>query len=589
MRGDAFGSEYKPVDRTLLSRLYIFLKPYYKWVFLAFFLTILSAGLGPMRPYLTKVAIDKYIALKDFDGLIAMIGIIFALIALHGVVQFAMAYIMQWVGQKVLLDIRKKLFDHINSLSMRFFDQNPVGRLVTRLTNDVEGLNQLFSQGVVMIFADIMQIIFIIGFMFFTHIELSLLTLAILPPLIFVTSVFRKKVRVLFKDLRTELSSMNSFMSENISGIATLKLFSQEDRQFDKFDTINKKTRELNIKTIFYYAIFFPTIELLSSIALGLVLWYSAGHIFTEALTIGTLIAFLQYSEMFFRPVRDLSEKYTTLQSAMAAAERITDVLDNDDSIPIASEPVTLEKFRNSIDFTNLNFSYDGKKEVLKNLSFSIKKGETVAIVGATGSGKTTLINLLCRFYDYSDGSIKIDGIELKDIEENSLRRHIALVMQDVFLFSRSVEENITLGNEEITPAELRRAAAAIGALGFIEKMPQGFATLVSERGTNLSAGQRQLISFARAFAANPDILILDEATSNIDTQAEELITASLDKLLQNRTSIIIAHRLSTIQKADKILVMSKGELKESGTHDELLSRRGLYYKLYLLQNGNVA
>lgn len=585
MRGDAFGSEYKKLDRKILLRLFKFLKPYNKWVYIALFITIFSAALGPLRPYLTKVAVDDYIALSDWNGLLTMIFVIFAVIALHGIIQFAMTYIMQWVGQKVLLDIRMKLFNHISSLSMRFFDGNPVGRLVTRLTNDVEGLNQLFSQGVVMILADIMLILWIIGFMFYTNIELSFLTLSILPALLIVTSIFRKKVRVLFRDLRLELSKMNSFLSENISGIATLKLFSMEKPQFNKFDVINLRTRDLNIKTIFYYALFFPAVELLSSIALGLVLWYSAGNILTNYMTVGTLIAFLQYSEMFFRPVRDLSEKYTTLQSAMASSERIIDILDNTETMPIKDNSKEITAFNDKIEFENLNFSYDGKKEVLKDVSFTINKGETVAIVGATGSGKSTIINLLCRFYDYNSGKISIDGIDIKDIDEQSLRDRIALVMQDVFLFSRTIGENISLGDDKIELEEIKNAAIAIGAAPFIENLSDSYDTLVSERGTNLSAGQRQLISFSRAFAANPDILILDEATSNIDSEAEELINESLEKLLKNRTSIIIAHRLSTIKKADKIIVLHKGKVQEIGSHNELLAQKGLYHKLYLLQN----
>ncbi len=583
MRGESFGTEYKKIDKKLLSRLFVFLKPYTKWVVLAFLLTVVSAALGPLRPYLTKMAIDDYISVGDLQGLLYLIFGIFALIAFHGFIQFVMTYIMQWVGQKVLLDIRLKLFSHINKLSIKFFDSNPVGRLVTRVTNDVEGLNQLFSQGVVMILADLMLIMWIVGFMFYTNVELSLLTLSILPLLLLATSIFRRKVRVLFRDLRIELSSMNSFISENISGIATLKLFNQEKSQFDKFDSINERTKVLNIKTIFWYAIFFPTVEMLSSIAIALVLWYSGANIINETLTIGTLIAFLQYSEMFFRPVRDLSEKYTTLQSAMASAERIVDLLDNNDTTNISKGSAEFS-FDDSIRFENLTFSYDGKKEVLKNVNFEIKKGETVAIVGATGSGKTTIINLICKFYEYKNGKITIDNVDLNEINEESLRQKIALVMQDVFLFSRSIKDNIRLGDNSISDEDVRKAALAIGAEDFILRTPSGYETVVSERGTNLSSGERQLISFARAFVANPELLILDEATSNIDSQTEEVITNALDKLLKDRTSIIIAHRLSTIQRADKIIVLHKGEVKEIGNHEELLANKELYYKLYQLQ-----
>ncbi|MDX9790180.1 MAG: ABC transporter ATP-binding protein [Candidatus Kapabacteria bacterium] len=584
MRGDAFGSEYKSIDYKLIKRLLVFLKPYVKYVFIAISFTIFVAALGPLRPYLNKVAIDDYISNGDSYGLLKMVVFIFALLVVTGAMRVGMTYIMQWVGQNVLNDIRNKLFEHIQKLSLSYYDKNPVGRLVTRVTNDVEVLNQLFSSGLVMMLADIMLIFWIMGFMFYTNTELALITLAVLPLLMIATTFFRKRVRVLFRDLRNEVSKMNSFLNEFISGINTVKLFNQEKRLTKEFDEINLRTRELNIRTIFYYAIFYPAVEMISAIALGLILWYAGGNILSGVMSVGILIAFIQYSEMFFRPVRDLSEKYTTLQSAMASGERIFALLDTEDFLHDNPDAVSIDTIKDSIVFENVSFSYDGSKMVLKDVNFEIKKGETVAIVGATGSGKTSLINLLCRFYDYQKGRILLDGKELKSIKQSSLRDKIALVMQDVFLFSRTVSENISLGNESITSEKIRKAADALGALNFIENLPDKFSTEVSERGQTLSAGQVQLISFCRAYAANPDLLILDEATSSIDTETEKLIEKSLAVLLENRTSIVIAHRLSTIQRADKIIVLQKGEVREIGTHDELLDKQGFYAKLYQLQ-----
>lgn len=584
MRGDAFGTEYKSVDYGLLKRLIFYLKPYKKYVYIAIFLTLLTSALGPARPYLTKVTIDSYIATEDVGGLIWMIGALFGLIVLHGAIQFGMTYIMQWVGQNVLHDLRNKLFEHIQKLAMRFYDKNPVGRLVTRVTNDVEVLNQLFSSGFVMIIADIMLIFWLIAFMFYTNWQLALLTLAVLPILLAVTSIFRKKVRVLFRDIRLEVARMNSFLNEFITGISTIKLFAQEKKQLQKFDEINSRTRELHVKTIFYYAVFFPTVEMLSAVAIAIVLWFAAGNILSGMMTVGTLVAFIQYAEMFFRPVRDLSEKYTTMQSAMASSERIFGLLDNKDYAEDKPGAIELDEFRDKIEFKNLSFSYDEKKTVLKDINFEVNRGETVAIVGATGSGKSTLINLICRYYDYEHGDILLDGKSLKDIKIKSLRNKIALVMQDVFLFSRSINDNISMGDKSIGKEKIRDAARALGALEFIEKREGGFDNLLNERGQTLSAGQRQLISFCRAFVNDPELLILDEATSNIDTETEQIIERSLDKLLEGRTSIVIAHRLSTIKRASKIIVLHNGRVHETGTHDELIKLGGIYSRLYQLQ-----
>jgi ATP-binding cassette subfamily B protein len=586
-------AEYKEIDFKLLKRLLVFLKPFRNYVFLSILLTLGTSALGPLRPYLTHIAIDNYISPGNWDGLVWIVALIVGLMMIHGALQFGLTYLMQWVGQRVLYNIRVKLFNHIQSRKVKFFDNNPVGRLVTRVTNDVEVLNDLFSSGVVMIIADLLLIIWIIIFMLYTDWRLTLLTLSFLPVLIFITSIFRRKVRAVFRDIRLNVASMNSFLNEFISGILTIKIFTNEQKLNNEFEVINQKNKNLWIKTINYYSLFFPFVEFMSSVALCIVLWYTANNILSSQMTVGILIAFIQYAEMFFRPIRDLTEKYTTLQSAMASSERIFSLLDNQDSLDDSSEAKIFEGLKKKIEFKNVSFSYDDTKYVLKNISFDINRGETVAIVGATGAGKTSLINLLCRFYEFQSGDILIDGVSIRNIDQKSLRSKIALVMQDVFLFSRDIAENISLGKEEITLHKIEESAGAIGAKDFIEALPEKYSTEVMERGVTLSAGQRQLIAFSRAFAADPDILILDEATSNIDTNTEKIIEESLSKLLHNRTSIVIAHRLSTIKRADKIILFHHGEIREIGTHHELLEMNGIYAKLYQLQfkeqNGIIA
>lgn len=575
---------FKSIDFGLVRRLLAFLRPYRKFVFLGLLLAIVNSLLSPIRPYLSKIAIDEYIAANDSNGLLIMSAAIFGVLALNGLLMFAMTYMMQWVGQKVLLDIRLRLFEHIQSRSFSFYDKNPVGRLVTRVTNDVEALNELFSSGLVMVLADILLLLWIVGFMFFISAELSLFVLSALPFLIVATFIFKRKVRDTFRDVRAKLAQMNSFLNEFISGISAVKLFTAERSQRAAFDGINSDYRGLMVKTVFYHAVFYPVVELISTAVIAIILWFAGVNILYGALSVGTLIAFLQYAEMFFRPVRDLTEKYTTLQSAMASSERIFGLLDDDSMVRDAPSALPIDSFENEIEFRNVSFSYDGEKQVLKDVSFTVNKGETVAIVGATGAGKTSIISLLSRFYEKNSGEILIDGRRIEDITQKSLREKMAIVMQDVFLFSRTVAENVSLGKPSITAEMVAEAARALGADGFINALPDGFSTMVNERGTMLSAGQRQLLSFCRAYASAPDILILDEATSNIDTATEQLIEQSLEKLLEGKTSIVIAHRLSTIKRADRIIVLHHGQVKESGTHSELIARDGVYARLYRLQ-----
>jgi ATP-binding cassette subfamily B multidrug efflux pump len=580
----------KAYDYRLMKRLLTYLRPYVKWVFLAIVLTIAVALLSTVRPYLTKIAVDQYIQLKDAPGLARIVLILFATLLLQGIIQYSMTYLTMWVGQKTIFDLRMQLFNHIENLSMRFFDKNPVGRLVTRLTNDIEVLNEMFSSGVVMVFADVFTIAGILFFMFSLSWQLTLISLSVLLPLAYATVIFRRKVRLAYRDVRTFLAKMNTFLQEHISGVQIVKLFAREQRTIDEFSKINYNHTLANKRSILYYSVFFPVVELIGAVSVALIIWYGGSKVLnadpaaTAGLTIGILISFIQYTEMFFRPIRDLSEKYNIMQTAMASSERIFNLLDKKAFIPDAEHPAEIQQVKGKIEFKNVWFAYNEEDYVLKDVSFTINAGERVAFVGHTGAGKTTIMNLILRFYDVQKGEILIDGINIKDIKQSRLRQNIGLVVQDIFLFSDTVENNIKLNNERIKFQTVRRSAEIIGIDHFVNRLPDGYSQQVKERGITLSQGQRQLITFARALAYDPKILILDEATSSVDTHSEILIQQAISKLMENRTSIIIAHRLSTIQKCDKIIVMHKGEIRESGTHQELLALGGIYSKLYQLQ-----
>lgn len=578
------GIKGKAYDSKLMKRLLGYVKPYKKYVVLAIFLNILVAGLGPVRPYLTKLAVDDAIVNKDYNVLLNIVLILIATLLLQAVMQYTLTYYTQLMGQKIIYDLRVKIFSHLQNLSLKYFDKTPIGRIVTRVTNDVEALNQLFSSGIVMVFSDVFNILWIFGFMFFMSWKLALITLSVLPFLFYATFLFRKKVREAYRNERKYLAKLNTYMQEHITGNSIVKIFNKEKEEFKKFLGINAEYRNALIKSVFYYATFFPVVEVLSSISIALIIWYGGGNVIQGNMTLGVLFAFIQYTEMFFRPIRDLSEKYNIMQTAMAASERIFEVLDDNTIIPNSANPKLLQNLKGEIEFNNVTFAYNQGEDVLKNVSFKINPGETVAIVGATGAGKSSIISLLTRFYDIQKGEIKIDGINIKEIDKFELRKKIAVVLQNVFLFSGNIKSNIGLNSEEITEEKITEAAKIVGAEKFINKLPKKYNEEVMEQGATLSVGQKQLISFARALAFNPQILILDEATSSIDTETEILIKKAIEKLLKGRTSIVIAHRLSTIQNADKIIVMHKGEIKESGTHQKLLAKKGLYYKLYLLQ-----
>jgi ATP-binding cassette subfamily B multidrug efflux pump len=581
----------KAYDARLMKRLLRYLKPYKHHVVFAVVITIAYSGMGPLRPYLTKVAIDSYIERGNIYGLFKIIGILFGVIAVQALLRYGSSYLTQWIGQKTIHDIRMQIFAHLQKLGVKFFDRNPVGRLVTRVTNDVEALNELFSSGIVMAFGDIFTIVWILTFMFSLSWQLALVTLTVMPVLAYITMLFRKKVRASYRQIRILIARINAFLQEHITGIMVDQLNNREQRAFSNFDRVNSELRDANIKSIFYYALFYPGVELTSALAVALIIWFGGSHLVPESyfrlhggISLGILIAFLQYTEQFFTPIRDLSEKYNILQTAMASSERIFKLLDDKTFVAEARNPVRIKDVKGKIEFRNVWFAYDGDDYVLRNVSFVVNPGETVAIVGATGAGKTSIVSLLMRFYDLSKGEIFLDGINIKELATSDLRRQVAVVMQDVFLFSGTIRDNITLGDETISDDRLAEAARIVGADRFISRLSNGYDEDVRERGASLSVGQKQLISFARALAFDPKILILDEATSNIDTETENLIQKATEKLLSGRTSIVIAHRLSTVQHASKIIVLHKGEIREKGTHHELLALGGIYYKLYQLQ-----
>jgi ATP-binding cassette subfamily B protein len=574
----------KAYDSRLMRRLLRYARPYRAQVIGAIALTVAISALGPLRPFLTRIAVDRYIAAGDGRGLVSIIVLLLATLLVQGAAQYLMTWFTQWIGQRTILDIRMQVYRRVQRLALAFFDRNPVGRLVTRVTSDVEVLNEMFSSGLVTVFADVFAILWIVGFMFTIDWRLSLVTLSVLPLLVYATFLFRRKVRDSYRDIRFQVARLNSFTQEHVSGMTTVQLFGRERRDERRHAEINAAHTAANVKSVFYYAVFFPAVEFLSALAVALIVWYGGGSILAGAMTLGTLISFVQYTEMFFRPVRDLSEKYNIMQSAMASSERIFALLDDATEIPDPARPEPPPPAGADIAFRGVSFAYAGGAQVLRDVSFTIPAGPTTAIVGATGAGKTTIISLLGRFYDVQEGAITIGGTNIRDIPAAELRRRISVVLQDVFLFAGDIAANITLGNPSIPMDRVREVARLVGVDRFIERLPDGYATEVRERGATLSVGQKQLLSFARALAYDPEILILDEATSSVDTESEHLIQDAIARLLAGRTSIVIAHRLSTIRNADSIIVLHKGQLREQGTHQELLARGGIYTRLYQLQ-----
>ncbi|MDP5081464.1 MAG: ABC transporter ATP-binding protein/permease, partial [Winogradskyella sp.] len=558
-------------DVSLFTRLLQYIKPYRTVFAISLFCVIGLAIFGALRPYVLQLAIDTQIAEKKYDGFILYIVIMLVLLVVEVVCQLLFIYYASWLGQSVVRDIRVKLFDHMLKFKMTYFDKSSVGVLITRAVTDMERIADIFGEGLFMIFSDILKMLVVAGFMFYMNWKLSLIVIVTLPIILFATKVFQKYMKRAFEDVRTEVSNLNSFVQERVTGMKILQLFTREEIEFKKFKAINERHKKGWIKTVWYNSIFFPIAEFISSLTMGAVIWIGGLNVVIgETATLGDLIAFTMFIPMLFRPLYQIANKFNTLQMGMVAADRVFKVLDTTSHIDDAGT-ISTHNFKGNISFEKVRFSYVQDEEVLKGISFDVNSGETVAIVGATGAGKSTIINLLNRFYEINSGTIRVDGTDLKEITLTSLRHQIAVVLQDVFLFADTILNNITLNNPDITEDDVIKAAKSIGIHDFISSLPGGYHYNVKERGVMLSSGQRQLISFLRAYVTNPSILILDEATSSVDSYSEQLIQDATDKITEGRTSIVIAHRLATIQQADKIIVMDAGEIVEMGTHKSLL------------------
>ena len=583
---DVVGKAY---DARLMRRLLVYLRPYRAEALLALAAIIASSVLQLAQPYLMKLAIDRYIPAGRIDGM-NRIAVWYLLIILASFcLEFAQTWLLQNTGQRIMFDMRLQIYAHLQRLDLRFYDRNPVGRLMTRVTTDVDVINDLFTSGVVSVFGDVFTLAGIMIVMLSMNWRLALVAFAVLPLIVMVTQWFRRNVRESYRSVRQLIARINAYLQEHITGMATVQLFRREARAFRQFDAINEEHRRVNVDSIFFYAVFYPAIEVIGALAAALTIWFGGRWVLQGSLTLGSLVAFLLYSQRFFRPISDMSEKFNILQAAMASSERIFKLLDEPPSIV---NPVGLRTENAKVGhivFDHVWFAYntpDGGEPdyVLKDVCFEVAPGERVGVVGATGAGKSTLINLLLRFYDVTRGRILVDGVDVREMDLGDLRGLFSLVLQDVHLFSGTIAGNIRLGNRAISDEAVRNAAAAVHADAFVAALPQGYASAVAERGSTLSVGQKQLLSFARALAFDPRILVLDEATSSVDTETEILIRDALHVLMSGRTTIAIAHRLSTIQDMDKILVLHKARLRESGTHQELLARRGIYFKLYQLQ-----
>lgn len=597
----------KAYDARLMRRLLTYLRPYRRPIVAAIILLLLTAVADLAGPYFIKVAIDRHISTGDIGGINRVAIFYLGTLVLGVVFRYGQSYITQIVGQNVMFDLRMELFTHLQHLAVSFFTTNPVGRLMTRITNDVDTLYEMVTDGVVMIFGDIFILVGIVVAMLLLDWQLALVAFAVFPPLVVFTLMFHAKSRATYRAIRVRIARINAYLNENIMGMPIVQLFNRERRNFARFDALNADYYRWNLKATTYIALYFPGVGFLAALATALVIWYGGGQVVQSAVTLGVLVAMLQYAERFFRPIQDLAERYNILQAAMASSERLFRVLDEPVTVRDPEAPVPFTRLRGEVEFRDIWFTYpaastlgaggpeesrDGQASgagsddwVLKGVSFRIQPGESVAFVGHTGAGKTSIINLITRFYDPQRGEVRVDGVDVRQYAQQALRRHIGLVLQDVFLFSGTIASNIRLGNREITDETIHDAAVFVNAYSFISQLPQGYATDVVERGATLSVGQRQLVAFARAVAHNPEILlVLDEATSSVDTETELLIQDALARVLRGRTSIIIAHRLSTIQNVDRIIVLHKGRIVEEGTHRQLLARGGVYSKLYQLQ-----
>jgi ATP-binding cassette subfamily B multidrug efflux pump len=570
-------------DWLVLRRLLAYVQPY-RGVFIGLiFLTVASAALGTVRPALIQRMVDVDINNNDWAALNRSTVLLMVLLLVHTLVSYLQTYYGGWLGQYIVRDIRTNLFRHLLSLKLSFFDRTPIGVLVTRNISDVETLADVFSEGLAAMVGDLLQIVFLMIFMFWTNWQLALVSLSVIPPLLISTYIFKEKVKASFQDVRNAVAKLNSFVQEHLTGMNVVQIFNNEEREFKKFEGINREHTDANIRSVLYYSIYFPVAEVLGAIGVGLLVWYAAQGQIEGSISKGALIAFIMYNSLFFRPIRQIADRFNTLQLGLVSTERLLKLLDSKDLIA-TSGTTPVPQLQGEVEFDKVWFAYNEPEWVLKDISFHVKPGQTVAFVGATGAGKTSIINLLSRFYDIQKGEIKVDGRDLRDYDLSQLRRQIGVVLQDVFLFAGSIRDNITLGNTEISDEAIWEAAALVGAQRFIERLPNGLDYPVMERGATLSVGQRQLISFVRALVYKPSVIVLDEATSSVDSETEELIQTAIDKLMEGRTALVIAHRLSTIQKADRIIVLDRGEIKETGTHDELLRQDGYYAQLYRMQ-----
>jgi ATP-binding cassette subfamily B multidrug efflux pump len=583
---EAIGKTY---DFQVARRLLRYLKPYVRLLIYALALTLALNLLEILQPKFSQYAIDWNILPRKVDGLTLLVGLFFLSQLLRLVFSYFQAIFLNSVGQYVMFDMRKELYDKLQHQEVAYYDRNPVGRIMTRLTSDVDALNELFTAGVTDLLGDLVKIVAIISMMLWMDVRLTLISLLTVPLLFGATTWFRRGARRGYDLVRTRIARINAFLQEHFAGAQTVQIFNAEAKSLHTFDRINDEYRRANIDTIFYYALFFPLVDLIGAIGIALIIWYGGYRVMQNTpgqtiLTLGALVAFIQYSQMLFQPIRDISDKYNVLQAAVVASHRIFKTLDLPVAIVTPEEPLKAERARGRIEFQNVWFAYKDEDWVLKDVSFTVEPGQSIALVGHTGSGKTTITNLLMRFYDIQRGRILLDGIDLRDWDLTALRQNFAVVLQEVFLFSGTIEGNIRLGREDITEERVRWAAHEVHADSFIRRLKDEYQAEVRERGAGLSVGQKQLISFARALAFDPALLILDEATSSIDTETEQLIQRAIERVMRDRTSIVVAHRLSTVQNADRIIVLHHGEIREQGTHQELLAERGLYWKLYKLQ-----
>lgn len=575
-------------DGATLQRLYAFVRPYQCRFYLLVFLILLAAVLAPITPLLIRYTIDNEIAGGDSKGLSLMLAAMVGILVIQAFMQFTTTYLSGWLGQHVIRDIRVQLYQKILHLRLKFFDNTPIGRLVTRTISDVETLADVFTEGMAAIAGDILQLVLIISVMYYTDWRLATISLSMVPLMLLSTYIFKEKIKASFNEVRTAVSNLNAFVQEHITGMNIVQIFGSEKIEAEKFQQINDEHRKANIRSIWYYSIYFPVADILAAAGTGLVVWYGAREILDSQVTFGTVTAFVMFINLFFRPIRMLADRFNTLQMGIVSTDRILKLLDSDDYTQNNGAYIPA-RLRGNVEFENVWFAYNDENWVLRDISFQVNEGQTVAFVGATGAGKSSIINLLSRFYDINEGHIRIDGHDLHDYELGALRRNIGVVLQDVFLFSDTIQNNITLGDPRISVEKMIEAAKLVGVHDFIERLPGGYQYNVMERGATLSVGQRQLISFVRAMVQDPRIIVLDEATSSVDTETEELIQAAIEKLMKGRTAIVIAHRLSTIQKANKIIVVDKGHLVEQGTHEELLQQEGTYANLYRMQYKEMA